>query len=112
MSDLVERMARASYEAEVNRWPQYKNGFQEWEKLGPETKERFRFAARAAMAIVLEEAAKVADKRATELSILRDGAPHVSANGHPSWSDYNSCCVEIRSLAIELCKLALEGKHD
>ena len=61
MSDLVERMARASYEAEVNRWPQYARGFQKWEELGPETKNRFRFAARAAKAIVLEEAAKVAE---------------------------------------------------
>ena len=65
--DIVEQMARASYEAEVNRWPQYASGFQKWEDVGPETKERFRNASRAAYAIarraVLEEAAKLIEQR-------------------------------------------------
>jgi hypothetical protein len=63
MSDFVERVARASYEAEVNRWPQYARGFQKWEDVGPETKDRFRFAARAVRTIVLEEAAKLMEER-------------------------------------------------
>lgn len=75
--DLVERMARASYEAEVNRWPQYARGFQKWEELGPETKNRFRFAARAAKAIVLEEAAKVAEAAGRQPVGAGDGNTYI-----------------------------------
>lgn len=114
MSDLVERVAMTIAEAEIEYFGPESSlvQCQSW-TLCPDC---YRNAARAVIALVrnetLEEAAKVADNRATELSILRDGAPHVDANGQLSWSDYNYCCVEIRSLAIELCKLALEGKHD
>jgi hypothetical protein len=62
MSDLVERMAKACYAA----WDAMGSSARgipavNWAHIGEDTKEGYRVEARAAMAILIEEAAKVAE---------------------------------------------------
>ena len=64
MSDLVERMAKACYAA----WDAMGSSARgipavNWAHIGEDTKEGYRVEARAAMAILIEEAAKVAEKQ-------------------------------------------------
>jgi hypothetical protein len=54
MSDLVERVARGLYDAE---------GGTKWDILGEGKKDDYRYLAKTATTIALEEAAKVAEQR-------------------------------------------------
>ena len=67
MSDLVERMAEACYAA----WDAMGSSARgipavNWAHIGEDTKEGYRVEARAAMAILIEEAAKVAEAEKME----------------------------------------------
>lgn len=63
-SDLRERVARAMYDAYVKHHPNGVFAGMSWEDLDSKVQDSFYVEADAAIALVLEEAAKVCDEHA------------------------------------------------
>jgi hypothetical protein len=103
MSDLVERMAKACYAA----WDAMGSSARgipavNWAHIGENTKEGYRVEARAAMAILIEEAARVAESEEME------GAPPAHLSPEQVITIKSTAKVTARSIARKIRKLGKE----
>lgn len=91
MSDLVEKVARAIWKESAINIGGTRDLDAEWNEFRRCDKEPYLMNARAAIAIVLEEAAKVQESKAAKVY------------DHAKWP-YLSCAEDIRSLIPEAGK--------